>query len=490
MDGRLLSAMIPIGAITIFAAGPVSAFSEAELYQPFDASTVTWEERRYVQAALALRGYYNGMLDGDWGPGSVRALSAYTIDTIQELVAPNWLVSILTDEFSAFVAQDRWEMIWFEDLGLSAFLPTGQLSKPFTSNGITSIDHLQSSLRFSVTYDDSYGLAAFHAGMMAEALNRPEPYTLRRDNLWITAVTHADGVRFYLRSQWTGRDWGSFVLSAGDADRDLLDLVASSLTRGQADDLHLPYDGELVRGGQAVDRILAAHDRDVAPVKPSETAPAATSRTQAGRENAAPAQSSGTGFYVSADGAILTNEHVISACRSIRVNGADVQVIATDQTFDLALLGSDARLDVYATFATRSAGLNSDITVAGYPLHGLLSGLNVTRGAVTSVRGIGGDSTRMQISAPVQPGNSGGPVMNQSGEVVGVVVSKLDAGLVLEATGDIPQNINFAIRGEMAQFFLVQNGQMPVLSETGVSLSGEELAAFAERITVLIECDE
>ncbi|MFV0409436.1 MAG: trypsin-like peptidase domain-containing protein [Paracoccus sp. (in: a-proteobacteria)] len=133
--------------------------------------------------------------------------------------------------------------------------------------------------------------------------------------------------------------------------------------------------------------------------------------------------------------------------------------------------------------------MNADITVAGYPLSGILSGLNITRGAVSSLKGVGGDAISMQISAPVQPGNSGGPAVDGEGRVVGVVVSKLNATQIAQTTGDIPQNVNFAIRGEMARLFMFQNGVEPVIAEEGApALDPVTLGKKLEAVTRLVEC--
>ncbi|MDA1325678.1 MAG: serine protease, partial [Proteobacteria bacterium] len=84
----------------------------------------------------------------------------------------------------------------------------------------------------------------------------------------------------------------------------------------------------------------------------------------------------------------------------------------------------------------------NDIIVAGYPLHGLLSSdLNVTKGIISALTGPGDDRRIMQITAPVQPGNSGGPLLDTSGNVVGVIVSKLNALRVARATGTLPANV-------------------------------------------------
>ena len=120
---------------------------------------------------------------------------------------------------------------------------------------------------------------------------------------------------------------------------------------------------------------------------------------------------------------------------------------------------------------------------------GLLSGLNVTRGSVTSLKGLGGNGVNMQISAPVQPGNSGGPAVNARGAVVGVVVAKLNATEVASAIGDIPQNVNFAIRGSIAQLFLYQNGVIPKKASDAKRLQPEEIASKLSAMTFHVLCN-
>jgi S1-C subfamily serine protease len=107
---------------------------------------------------------------------------------------------------------------------------------------------------------------------------------------------------------------------------------------------------------------------------------------------------------------------------------------------------------------------------------------------VNALAGIGNDTRFLQISAPIQPGNSGGPLLDSAGQIVGVVVSKLDALRVAKATGDIPQNISFAINGTVAKAFLDANG---VEYETGTStrkMEPAEIGALAKQSTLPIEC--
>src|ERR1700709_750210 len=105
----------------------------------------------------------------------------------------------------------------------------------------------------------------------------------------------------------------------------------------------------------------------------------------------------------------------------------------------------------------RGSGVRSgDAVVAiGYPYHGLLtSDFTVTTGIVSSLSGVMNDTRYLQISAAVQPGNSGGPLLDNAGQVVGLVAAKLNALKFARATGNIPENINFAIKTGMLRDFL------------------------------------
>jgi S1-C subfamily serine protease len=172
------------------------------------------------------------------------------------------------------------------------------------------------------------------------------------------------------------------------------------------------------------------------------------------------------------------------------VDGESATLVGKSKTFDLALLRTELPLGkTFARFSPSPPQLNSDVTAVGFPYSGLLGGLNVTRGAISALQGLGGDETTLQISAPIQSGNSGGPLLGDDGEVVGVVVSKLDAKLVSEVLGDVPQNVNFAVRGEIAKLFLSQNGVDPVNGETDLPLDGVSLARQAQAFTVQIVCE-
>jgi S1-C subfamily serine protease len=166
------------------------------------------------------------------------------------------------------------------------------------------------------------------------------------------------------------------------------------------------------------------------------------------------------------------------------------RVDAVDPKNDLALLKINpapaAGKPAVFRRQSRPVKLGESIGVIGYPLTGILSAEpKATFGQINSVAGVNNDYTLLQISAPIQPGNSGGPVLDVSGSVIGVIVSSL---AFTAATGALSQNINFAVRGDFAQIFLTAHG---VKFDTGGSqrkLETDEIAAIGEKSTVLVAC--
>jgi S1-C subfamily serine protease len=129
------------------------------------------------------------------------------------------------------------------------------------------------------------------------------------------------------------------------------------------------------------------------------------------------------------------------------------------------------------------------VVVVGFPLAGLLAEqANVTTGDVSSLAGIGDDSRYLQITAPVQPGNSGGPLFDASGNVIGVVSAKLDAVKVAGVTGDIPENVNFALNVSVVRAFLDAHGVAYQTAASTNELSAPDIGDGGKRITELVEC--
>ncbi|CAA7617290.1 TPR repeat-containing protein [Candidatus Terasakiella magnetica] len=204
---------------------------------------------------------------------------------------------------------------------------------------------------------------------------------------------------------------------------------------------------------------------------------------------------SGSGFLVSRDGVVLTNAHVIEQCRTITVKPLDgppqvAVVSAKDSGNDLAVLRTSLRVGDVAKFRDDKAlRPGDDVVVVGFPLSSLLSReANVTAGVISALNGIHGDARYYQLTAPVQKGNSGGPLADMNGNVVGVVSSKLNAMKIAGQTGDLPQNINFAIKAEVAREFLTTYGVKYETAPGGAPLSSADVGERIKRIAVFVEC--
>lgn len=202
----------------------------------------------------------------------------------------------------------------------------------------------------------------------------------------------------------------------------------------------------------------------------------------------------GTLFVVSKAGHAVTNQHVAGGCRELRVQGRDglATLLNEDKINDLALLQIQGAVTSTATITAEPGKLRQgdEIAAFGFPLKSVLSsGGNLTPGVVSALTGIGNNINQIQITAPIQPGSSGSPVLNKKGEVIGVVSMKLNDAKMVEATGQIGQNINFAVSGQTLKTFLDTH---KVTYNTGGYFlrdrSMADLADEARKWTYVVEC--
>lgn len=203
--------------------------------------------------------------------------------------------------------------------------------------------------------------------------------------------------------------------------------------------------------------------------------------------------SSGTGFFINKGGMLVTNAHVVNGCSDVKVKYRSnpplpATVVARDRRNDLAILKTGIRSADFSPLRLK-VELGEAVAAFGYPLASLLSKSgNFSLGNVTSLAGVSDDIRKLQISVPVQPGNSGGPLLDYQGNVVGVVTSKLNALKTAKLTGDVPQNVNFAIKSTMVSSFLDSNGASYASKVLEQKLTATELAKKAKSISAFITC--
>ncbi|TNB49534.1 trypsin-like peptidase domain-containing protein [Martelella lutilitoris] len=452
------------------------------LFSEFDARPLDRDEKRFLQASLALTGDYDGRLDGQWGRGSQSALDRWSLREFGELPS-NFHVAFLAAAGSEMLEADDWDVYYDSNLDISLLAPFAIVYAGDTDERMLEILSDDDSFAAVAALTDRASAIGFHEMLIANAsgVYRTEPYIVRRDDFWVTSYAE-DGHMAYQRtdfSRGTGLARMALFTAETAGGRAVANLMVASYRTGGQRPLQIPPAGRLMTYMKATLDVLSADD---------EAAPATESNPA---QTTSQARSSGSGFYINDAADVMTNAHVVEGCGRLAVDGAEAALAAVDARLDLAILRRGSRLPEEAealAFAATPARLNSDVTVAGFPLKGLLDTLNVTRGSVSALKGMDNDATRLQITAPVQAGNSGGPIVNRHGQVVGVVVSKMNGLTVAELTGDLPQNVNFAVRGSIARIFAEANNISTSLSGETTTLSPEALAEQLSRATVLIEC--
>ena len=199
----------------------------------------------------------------------------------------------------------------------------------------------------------------------------------------------------------------------------------------------------------------------------------------------------GSGFFVSRQGHVMTNEHVVRGCARLQVaqiagGTVPARLVAADAANDLAVIKIEGASPSVAAFRTGQVIRQGEtVVVYGFPLTGsLASGGTFTTGTVSALAGVRDDTRFFQLSTPIQAGNSGGPVLDGGGGVVGIAT----ASLVSRRAADAPQNVNFAVKGDIARTFLDAQGIRPETAGAARELPAPEIAQRARAFTVRVEC--
>jgi S1-C subfamily serine protease len=146
-------------------------------------------------------------------------------------------------------------------------------------------------------------------------------------------------------------------------------------------------------------------------------------------------------------------------------------------------------LAAHGLLRSEDVELGESVLVAGFPFGDLYSNtIKVTGGMVSAVRGLGDDSGQFQMDAAAQSGNSGGPVYDVNGNIVGVVVAQLNKLKVAKAMGSLPELTNFAIKASTVRQFLTSSGLPSKWSTRSKKMSNQELAKVAQKQTLMVMC--
>ena len=189
--------------------------------------------------------------------------------------------------------------------------------------------------------------------------------------------------------------------------------------------------------------------------------------------------SSGTGWFVNGK-CVATCWHVVRNAKKVKVAFSDgsqleARVVAKDKSNDVAVLEVESPREGQQTLPIRAQGVkpSDKVFTVGYPLTTLLGQeQKYTEGSVSAISGIDGDIRCFQISAPIQPGNSGGALVDERGCAIGLTSASLDEIKTAQATGSLPQNVNYAIKARYLVAILDDAG-IPYVAQKGDGVAAD-----------------
>ncbi len=480
-------------------------------------SALNRTEVQMVQDALIWNSVYAGLKDGGWGRMSAdgvrewrraRGLRASETFTAAELA---------TLFESAIRARNAvgWGHHVDPNTGAWVGLPMGLLKRPArqpgpTPNGVTTVyEGIDDRLRVEVmNLNDGVDSARrFITGARATMIENGgvERYRLDRPDRQVVSYD-VRGLTLYMRFDRVGTEWRGFVILTKQNIPQLRNVItAVSAEFNPLGSPTISGDGPTISpilASLAARGVVAGGTPPLAattPAPPLAPPPAAVQTQPAAAATPPPSPAarreisgSGTGFVVRRDGIIMTNHHVIRGCSSVALqSGERVTVVATDETADLAILRVQGRtFERIARFRRdQTIDLGEAVTAFGYPhFQSISTALNITNGIVSALVGVADNPANFQINAALQPGNSGGPVLDSAGLVIGVAVARLSDRRIMAATGTVPQTMNYAVRGQIAEAFLLRNGVLVEKVRSEGTMDLKEVARNMQQAVLPVLC--
>jgi S1-C subfamily serine protease len=248
---------------------------------------------------------------------------------------------------------------------------------------------------------------------------------------------------------------------------------------------------EMMESGVGKDLTIASQLRSKEIL--NEIASAKSSQPLTTNSSESAPKSSGSGAIVSTQGLVLTAAHVVAGANRVQVYTVlgmrDAKVLRVDEANDIAILQiADGSYPALPIAPPRLVRLGQVVATIGFP-NMEVQGFSpkVTRGEISSLNGIGDDPRSWQISVPVQPGNTGGPLLDENGNLVGIIQSKpsLEAA---RTTNDLPQNVSYSVKSSYALALLdpYLNDTSQAAIHSDVAPRFEDMVAKAQQSVVLI----
>ena len=463
------------------------AAAQAGAALAYDYAKLPADQREHLQRMLVWSGDYEGPIDGQIGPASREA-----VRRVQERLGTRADGIITEDELAklgeradkAFEEAD-FTMGTDTDAGLYFGMPYAKVAwREKTESGNLYADEEQ---RFRVTTFRIEGIDGSNVEDFAKAVFEDVPGYRTATKLVKPGRVRVEGADQYehlflhaIRKD--GELRGFFVWfdkTLAPTHRRYAVAMANSVEWGEEE--------PKIAGNGGARENVKLDPQDIAPNDVPDV-PGTDGRGKAGKEP----ESFGTAFVIREDGRLVTNAHVVRECGRVEVPGLGaVEVTNQDDDLDLAVLSIPGVFGLTpAPLADDDVVLAEDVFAFGFPLPNTLgASLGFSRGSVSSMVGLRSEKRQFRMTAPVQPGNSGGPLLDNEGRVIGIVTSKLNAMRIATETGDIPQGMNFAIKASTLRDYLKR-------TKVGVALVARKrkpqqtplIAEVASRFTYQVLC--
>ncbi|MCK0094021.1 serine protease [Yoonia sp. F2084L] len=423
------------------------------------------EAREELQKALRWAGFYNAAIDGSFGRGTRSAMESWQAANAQD---PTGVLTarqreLLLQQYNAVLIDVGMELARDQAAGIQMQIPAAvvafsEYQPPFAKfagqNGLPQAQVLLISQR-----GDTGRLIGLYEVLQILDVIPPEGRrSLRGDSFEIEGI--GDGLHTYATASLQDGEIKGFILvwPEGDDRRRarVLDVMQSSFTR-----LDGTLDPNLVPPGedQAIDMVAGLAVRQP--------------------------QLSRSGFYVANDGALITTTEAVESCERITFDrNTRAEVISTDLDLGVALLrplDPLTPIDV-ASFQSAIPRLQDRVAVAGYPFNGVLNAPTLTFGALEDIRSLDGDDRIKRLSVDTKPSNAGGPVLDETGQVLGMLLPRIDSAQTL------PADVQFSLDAAQIVAFLEAQGMAPNQGVAAQALTSVALSRKAANVTVLVSC--
>lgn len=427
-------------------------------------SRLTPQEKKDLQIALQWAGFYNARIDGAYGPGTRRAMAGWQEANGYEVTG------VLTTRQRAALFQQYNAVLEGMDLKLVRDATSGiEMKVPM---GVVEFDAYEAPFaRFNAS-----GNIPARVLFISQEGDRSRLYGLY-DILQTLEVVPLDGPRE------RGRDDFTIV----GENNEIISHTEVSLRNGEIKGFMLiwPTGDEERRS-----RVLAEMQDSFTRIDGVMPATFGASDTQsvdllAGLVIRKP-RLSRTGFYVTANGTVLTTLEAVQGCSRVTLDGdMDARVLQTDDAAGLALLEPSSRLAPMevAELASTAPQLQSEVAVAGFSYEGVLGAPSMTFGKIVDLRGLNGEERLDRFALTALPGDAGGPVMDSSGAVIGMLLPREVGGRQL------PEEVSFSSDSGALQDMLNRAGIRPrTANGFAATLAPEDMTRKARGMTVLVSC--